>query len=505
MASFDYTYNRASQWVEVRREDHSLWRYEYDRLGQVIFGGKFAPNAGTGELEAIPGHGFNYGFDDIGNRRQSTRLDTPFNSSGPAVGARSDYSVNLLNQYEERTVPAIADLIGETDPRADLLVRAENENGGSIPTDIERAGAQFRASAKVDNRLSAVTTTFEAEATLDGSSNTRSAAVTTPTSPVTYSHDPDGNLIQDESWHYVWNGENRLVAMFSHQNVAPEKRKRLDFTYDYQGRRIEKVVSDWEKKREEYRITNRVGYFYDSWNLISEISEKDKDAHRKNYLWGLDLSHSPQGAGGIGGLLSIRPERTDSKKGKNQQDLIQQIPFYDGRGNIVGLASGESGELTAHYTYGPFGELLSSTGPESFNNLFRYSSKYTDIESGLSYFGYRYYGPLTGRWFSRDPIEEEGGKNLFQYCYNNSVDLYDPDGRLVPAIVCVVIAGATLCGCGGPPPLSPEEAAEEIAQRARDKFAQLVSGGTWNDAVAACAYVSNTTMGNRGHVSTFDK
>jgi len=38
---------------------------------------------------------------------------------------------------------------------------------------------------------------------------------------------------------------------------------------------------------------------------------------------------------------------------------------------------------------------------------------------------YRYYDPLTGRWPSRDPIEEEGGLNLYGFVRNESVSLSD--------------------------------------------------------------------------------
>jgi uncharacterized protein RhaS with RHS repeats len=46
--------------------------------------------------------------------------------------------------------------------------------------------------------------------------------------------------------------------------------------------------------------------------------------------------------------------------------------------------------------------------------------------SGVAYYGYRYYDPLTGRWPSRDPIAEEGGLNLYGFLDNagsNSVDV----------------------------------------------------------------------------------
>ncbi len=45
-------------------------------------------------------------------------------------------------------------------------------------------------------------------------------------------------------------------------------------------------------------------------------------------------------------------------------------------------------------------------------NPFRFSTKYQDDESDLLYYGYRYYNPSTGRWISRDPIEEQGFDSL---------------------------------------------------------------------------------------------
>jgi hypothetical protein len=44
----------------------------------------------------------------------------------------------------------------------------------------------------------------------------------------------------------------------------------------------------------------------------------------------------------------------------------------------------------------------------SESNPFRFSTKYQDDETGLLYYGYRYYQPVTGRWINRDPIGEKG-------------------------------------------------------------------------------------------------
>jgi len=43
----------------------------------------------------------------------------------------------------------------------------------------------------------------------------------------------------------------------------------------------------------------------------------------------------------------------------------------------------------------------------------------------VAYYGYRYYDPQTGRWPSRDPIEEEGGVNLYGFVGNNGVNKWD--------------------------------------------------------------------------------
>jgi hypothetical protein len=45
------------------------------------------------------------------------------------------------------------------------------------------------------------------------------------------------------------------------------------------------------------------------------------------------------------------------------------------------------------------------------------------------FYGYRYYDPVTGRWPSRDPIEEEGGINLYGFVGNDGVNKWDLLGK----------------------------------------------------------------------------
>ncbi len=50
------------------------------------------------------------------------------------------------------------------------------------------------------------------------------------------------------------------------------------------------------------------------------------------------------------------------------------------------------------------------------------------FEGVVMYYGYRFYDPETGRWQSRDPIEEEGGLNLYGFVENDGVNYIDVAG-----------------------------------------------------------------------------
>jgi RHS repeat-associated protein len=124
------------------------------------------------------------------------------------------------------------------------------------------------------------------------------------------------------------------------------------------------------------------------------------------YHWGKDLSGTIGGAGGVGGLLYVKING------------VIYVPWYDAYGNILGYWDAQ-GHVVAEYTYDAFGKLIASSGPMADVFSFRYSTKYFDPETGFYYYGYRFYSPELKRWITRDPIGEEGGKNLYAVCCNN--------------------------------------------------------------------------------------
>jgi RHS repeat-associated protein len=80
-----------------------------------------------------------------------------------------------------------------------------------------------------------------------------------------------------------------------------------------------------------------------------------------------------------------------------------------------------------------------AAGPIAKANAFRFSTKQHE-ETGVPYCGYRYYNASTGRWLSRDPIEEKGDKNLYGFVGNQTIHRYDKLGLQV----------ASPCGWGLP-------------------------------------------------------
>jgi RHS repeat-associated protein len=104
------------------------------------------------------------------------------------------------------------------------------------------------------------------------------------------------------------------------------------------------------------------------------------------------------------------------------------VPAYDGSGNVIALIDTVSGQRGAEYEFGPFGELLRSTGTVARKNPIQWSTKYHDIETGNIAYEFRYYAPTSGRWLSRDPIGEAGGVNLFGFCNNNPGGMIDAFG-----------------------------------------------------------------------------
>ena len=82
------------------------------------------------------------------------------------------------------------------------------------------------------------------------------------------------------------------------------------------------------------------------------------------------------------------------------------------------------GTIATAYDYTPYG-TVTATG---IDQPIQWSSEHYEPELALVYYNYRHYNPLDGRWINRDPIAEEGGRNLYGFVRNNPSMLYDLHG-----------------------------------------------------------------------------
>ncbi|NLH73703.1 MAG: RHS repeat-associated core domain-containing protein [Verrucomicrobia bacterium] len=245
-----------------------------------------------------------------------------------------------------------------------------------------------------------------------------------------------GNLLSDGRWKYSWDAENRLVQMIRDTDNPSGARQKLVFEYDHQDRRIRKQFFTYSGGWQEQTDTVLL---YDGWNLVAELNANASNAKVRTYVWGMDLSGTMQGAGGVGGLLKLT-----YYGGTTTNAFVA----YDGNGNVTALIDAANGSICAGYEYGPFAEPIRVSGPISKLNPLRFSTKYTDDKSGFLYYGYRYYSPGTGRWPSRDPIEEEGGVNLYGFVGNDPIQFIDPFGLEWKVIRARADRALATCDCG---------------------------------------------------------
>ncbi len=225
---------------------------------------------------------------------------------------------------------------------------------------------------------------------------------------------------------YTWNTENRLTGV---EPLAPNTDdKKLQFAYDHMGRRVLKRV--WTYTAGSWgNPTAETKYVYDGWRVIMELDGLNSDAVTRKFTWGLDLSGSVEGAGGIGGLLATE-DTAGTTVTTDDRSFIYLYELNGNVGQLVETTTGtDYGTIAAKYEYDSYGKRINTATQGEYDQPYRFSTKPVDDETGLDYWIKRYYSYDLGRWVSRDPIGERGGVNLYAYAGNSSVIGYDALGH----------------------------------------------------------------------------
>lgn len=418
LARFDFTHDARYQRTTAKQSGTAFADYYTGQSYSAVFN-NYTYNA-RGELETaamyrgdtpsttpssgdeLPGRRFEYRYDSIGNRLNSGPTGNP-------ASVDDQYTTNALNQYTAKENNTVR-VAGTAVAGANVAVK------DAVANKKDRAWGADLVPANTGGAVKGTATAYAATLGSPNLLRSESKDYFIPQAAQSFTYDADGNLTADGVWSYTWNAENQLVRVTS---LLPGgfgfTRVRLDFKYDHMRRRVEKRVFNLDSSTET--LARR--FLYDGWNLVAEL-DGSGSAMQRSYTWGLDLAGSLERSGGVGALMRM----TNYSSGTPGTSYY---PTYDGNGNVVSLVNATTGNLAAVYEYDPFGNFIRNEVIDSAvaDNPFRFSTKYYDTESGLSYFGMRYYSATLGRFMGRDPVDESGGLNLYAFVGNNSVNRVD--------------------------------------------------------------------------------
>ncbi|MGC1123355.1 MAG: RHS repeat-associated core domain-containing protein [Candidatus Methanofastidiosia archaeon] len=214
--------------------------------------------------------------------------------------------------------------------------------------------------------------------------------VTALSDGITFAYDDNGSLTEKtmgtDTWSYSYDYAHRLTSVEKNSAVQGE------YCYDGMGKRL--CATENGVTTTYFSIGSKVLY------------EKKPDG----------------GAAFIYGPMGEIAKRT-TLNGESHT-----FYYHNDRTGSTRLVTDENKNIVSAYTYHPFGE----TGIEEGSENYLFTGKERD-ETGLYYYGARYYDPDLGRFITRDPagghMEAPQTLNRYAYCLNNPLKFVDPDGR----------------------------------------------------------------------------
>jgi RHS repeat-associated protein len=114
----------------------------------------------------------------------------------------------------------------------------------------------------------------------------------------------------------------------------------------------------------------------------------------------------------------------------NDNPELFQYYYHSDHLGSTSLITNLDGEVVQHIEYVPFGEVFIEERNNKWNTPYLFNAKELDKETGLYYYGARYYDSRVSLWVSADPMQEKyPNVSTYNYCGNNPIMRIDPDGR----------------------------------------------------------------------------
>ena len=273
---------------------------------------------------------------------------------------------------------------------------------------------------------------------------------------VSYEYDNLGNIVKKSKggieYTYKYFSNNRLKSVESNNkkiNISyyesnplypslierSEGEKREEIKLSYEGRRLSIVEIG----------TKKYLYKYDSLGQ-RVIKEEGNNKERYQYQDGRIKQVEKEGEYSLiysyssNGIIQSVSEISN-------KDIKTYFYLIDIIGNIVGLVD-ENGNIVVEYDYSSYGkvEVKKDTVGISKKDHIRYKGYIYDEETKLYYLISRYYDPEIGRFISPDSVEyiepsSISGLNLYVYCCNDPINMYDPSGNFAITIGLLLAIG----------------------------------------------------------------
>ena len=309
----------------------------------------------------------------------------------PTVGvAQYGYGSNGLNELQSISAGGAVQIQGGTD----RPVQPVTLNSGTVSANMLTAKSFTANPILTAGAGNSVSNDETVTAISGGGTSTTNHYEVNAIGPASkaLSYDANGNLTNVTAGSYpqfVCDAENRIVKI----------------TYDSSG-------------------SNYSQFVYDGLGRCVQIAETGSTSGATQFVWcGNQRCEARMGTGG----------GTVAAQYFSLGEVIGGVSYYytkDHLGNIRELTN-SSGAVQTEYFYDPYGNVTQTqiASGTLVPSDFQYAGYYFHSRSGLNLTRTRAYMASIGRWINRDPIEEAGGINLYEYCNNEPINDTDPSGR----------------------------------------------------------------------------
>ncbi|RXM37545.1 hypothetical protein BOQ62_22445 [Chryseobacterium sp. CH21] len=425
--------------------------YEYDKRGNIV---RLANDVGVTPNQMGGTYAFKYGYDTL-NRLIGTESDMGLNDKGgtPTTPNTSPYA--------------------QSNSHFDLKRVKYNESGGIVLKEqVHHIDQQPEPLNTYSNNYKYIPETHKVEAIIDGNVSGNQQF---------FEYDYNGNTIKhiDEfgAKQMFWDEQDRLKAFYSDDSGVYQY-----YAYDDKGERTIKYnlhgssqlyqngelvdpgslsLTDYTLYPNPYVTVSLNGqytkhYFEGSTRFASRVMDGS------NIFVPLNLRTSDQGTtmrepdpsvdfktylekAGVGDISSAELNALNGP--------TSQLGLYYLHNDHLGTATfvtNSSAQSTQFFLNLPFGETMLEQRTGVYDNPYKFNAKELDRETGLYYYGARYYNPRASIWYGVDPLavynpvtetqfygdgQHNGGAyfwgnlNPYIYTYQNPIKYIDPDGK----------------------------------------------------------------------------